>query len=148
MVCALWATSLTSCSYSNYDLYHLDVSTSRSSVGFPLGMSSRTLYTSLIARTLKHLMSLHLDRKVITPISEGICYSTSNTIISAIPTVPVQMCEPADHCDLTGNTASSTSEIRRLAFCIVRLDSLNVDPTRVPPSRTKTLCSPFGRLIA
>ena len=29
----------------NYDLYHLDVSTCHSSVGFPLGVSSRTLYT-------------------------------------------------------------------------------------------------------
>ena len=41
---ALWATSLTACSYSYYDLYHLDVSISRSPVGFPLSMSSRTLY--------------------------------------------------------------------------------------------------------
>ena len=57
------------------------------------------------------------------------------------------MCEPADHCDLTGNAASSTSEIRRLAFCIVRLDSLNVDPARVPPSRTETLCSSLSSLI-
>ena len=77
---------------------------------------------------LEHPMLLHHDRKVITPGKEGICYSTSNNIMSAIPTVPVPMCEPADHCDLTGNAASSTSEIRRLAFCVVRLDSLNVDP--------------------
>ena len=55
-----------------YSLYHLDVSTSHSPVGFPLGMSSRTLYTSLIARLLEHLMLLHLDRKVIVPRSEGI----------------------------------------------------------------------------
>ena len=57
------------------------------------------------------------------------------------------MCVPIISHFPIGNAASSTSEIWRLAFCVVCLDSLNVDPARAPPSRTETLCSSLSSLI-
>ena len=50
----------------NYDLYHLDVSTCHSSVGFPLGVSSRTLYT------LPHRTDTRTSH-VTTSLQEGHC---------------------------------------------------------------------------
>ena len=103
---------------------------------------------SLVARILEHLMLLHLDRKVIAPRSEGICYSTSNDIISSVSTTTVPVCEPASPCCQTGNNASSTSEIQRLAFSVVLLvTSLSTSPISVPPSRTGEFSSSLSRLI-
>ena len=70
-------------------------------------------------------------------------------MISYLPVsaAPVPMYEFASPRCLTCNTVSSTSEIARLAFSMVCLDSLNIDPTRVPPSRTKILCSSLSKLV-
>ena len=127
---------------------HLDVSTSHSSVSFPLVMSSRTLYTHphhTDARTSHVTTSWQM---AITPRSERICYYTSNYIIYSISTTTVPICEPGSPRCLTGNTVSSTSEIQQLASYVACLvTSLSAGPIRVLPSRTETFSSSLSRLI-